>query len=156
MPKDNVVVGIDIGSTKISTIIATLEEENINIIGASSTIECTFGTAPMPFMVLPTNEVTTVFMPTGVTKDHIPFVNILPFALCTSLANPAVAAATAAALGVLTPMPCTPVPTGDWVPGTPTVEIGGAPSIDETCTLSCAFGGVISFITPGQAITIIP
>lgn len=37
MPKDNVVVGIDIGSTKISTIIATLEEENINIIGASAT-----------------------------------------------------------------------------------------------------------------------
>ncbi len=36
MPKDNVAVGIDIGSTKISTIIATIEEEKVNIIGAST------------------------------------------------------------------------------------------------------------------------
>ena len=38
MPKDKVIVGVDIGSTKISTIIATLEdEEKLNIIGAAST-----------------------------------------------------------------------------------------------------------------------
>jgi len=37
MPKDKVIVGIDIGSTKISTIIATVEEEEkLNIIGAAS------------------------------------------------------------------------------------------------------------------------
>ena len=38
MTKDKVIVGIDIGSTKITTIVATIEEEdNLNIIGASST-----------------------------------------------------------------------------------------------------------------------
>lgn len=38
MAKDNVVVGIDVGSTKISTIIATIEDEkSVNIIGASNT-----------------------------------------------------------------------------------------------------------------------
>src|SRR3989344_4251280 len=38
MAKDKVVVGIDIGSTKIATIIATIEEDSqINIIGAAST-----------------------------------------------------------------------------------------------------------------------
>lgn len=37
MTKDKVIVGIDIGSTKISTVIATLEEEqDINIIGAAA------------------------------------------------------------------------------------------------------------------------
>src|SRR3989344_5173368 len=37
MAKDKVVVGIDIGSTKIATIIATIEEDSqINIIGAAT------------------------------------------------------------------------------------------------------------------------
>lgn len=38
MPKDKVVVGIDVGSSKITTVIATLEEHNLaNIIGVSAT-----------------------------------------------------------------------------------------------------------------------
>lgn len=37
MQKDTVVVGIDIGSTKITTIVATVNEEALNIIGVSST-----------------------------------------------------------------------------------------------------------------------
>ena len=44
--------------------------------------------------------------------DNKPFANILPFGLCTSLANPITAAQTAAALGVLTPGACTPVTVG--------------------------------------------
>src|SRR3989344_4216444 len=37
MQKDIVIVGIDIGSTKITTIISTVNEDSLNIIGVSST-----------------------------------------------------------------------------------------------------------------------
>ncbi|HVF14952.1 MAG TPA: DUF4280 domain-containing protein, partial [Acidimicrobiales bacterium] len=83
---------------------------------------CTFGVAPGTLNVLPTG---TNAGPTQVATitDIAPFVNIGPFLLCTSLANPAVATATTAALGVLTPMPCTPVVPAPWAPGSPTVLV---------------------------------
>lgn len=83
--------------------------------------------------------------------DNIPFVNVMPFAMCTSMANPAVAAATAAALGVLTPMPCTPVPAGPWVVGVPTVTIKNMPALDDASTLMCSYAGVIKITFAGQA-----
>ena len=82
--------------------------------------------------------------------DHKPMVNIPPFGLCTSLANPAVASATAAALGVLTPMPCIPNTPAPWVPGVPTVLIAGQPAVDNTCKLFCAYAGVIQVSFAGQ------
>jgi hypothetical protein len=75
---------------------------------------------------------------------------VCPFGACTSLANPAVAAATAAALGVLTPMPCVPVPAGPWLPGAPKTLLKGAPALDMTSKLMCAWGGAIQIINPGQ------
>ena len=40
-------------------------------------------------------------MPAANIMDHVPMVNIMPFGMCITPSNPAVAAATAAALGVL-------------------------------------------------------
>jgi hypothetical protein len=82
--------------------------------------------------------------------DNIPCMNIMPFAMCSSPANPTVAAATAAALGVLTPMPCVPVTAAPWTPGSPTVLIGGMPALNDSSKLMCSFGGVISVNVPGQ------
>jgi hypothetical protein len=110
---------------------------------------CSFGVAPATLMVLPTNRV-LASAPAANIMDTIPFVNILPFGMCTSMANPEVAAATAAALGVLTPMPCIPTPAGPWVPGVPAVLIGDMPAVDITCKLMCSFGGVIQILSPAQ------
>jgi hypothetical protein len=82
--------------------------------------------------------------------------NIPPFGMCQSPSNPTVAAATAAALGVLTPMPCIPATPAPWVPGAPTVTLCNAPALDNTSKLTCIWGGVISFTNPGQTTHMIP
>ncbi len=112
-------------------------------------LTCSFGAAPSTLMVLPINRVLSM-MPVASIMDNKPFLNVLPFGMCTSLANPMVAAATAAALGALTPMPCTPMTPGPWMPGVPTVLVGNAPALDMNAKLTCAYGGVIAINVPGQ------
>ncbi|WP_340065857.1 DUF4280 domain-containing protein [Ascidiimonas aurantiaca] len=115
-----------------------------------ATMTCSFGAAPSSLIVLPTNRVMTSNMPAATIMDNIPIVNIPPFGMCSSLANPTVAAATTAALGVLTPMPCIPATVTPWVPGTTDVLIGNIPSLNDTCSLNCLWGGVISIEQAGQ------
>jgi len=119
-------------------------------------LTCSFGVAPSSLVVLPANRVMTQQVPDATIMDHVPFVNIPPFAMCQSLANPAVASATAAALGVLTPMPCTPVTAAPWTPGSPTVLIGSMPALNNSSTLMCAFGGSITISFAGQATVNVP
>ena len=109
---------------------------------------CTFGMAPSTLNVLPTAQVVSA-MPLASIADTIPFVNIMPFGMCQSMANPMVAAATAAAMGVLTPMPCIPVPAGPWAPGVPQVLVGGNPAVNDQCKLTCADGGKKQFTNYG-------
>jgi len=118
-------------------------------------IQCSFGVAPSSLMVLPQNRVLAT-MPAANIMDNKPFVNILPFGMCTSMANPAVASATAAALGVLTPMPCTPVTPAPWAPGSPKVLIGNMPALNNSSKLMCAYGGVIQITNAGQSKTMVP
>lgn len=117
---------------------------------------CSFGMAPSPLVVLPVNRTLTNNMPAANIMDHIPMVNIMPFGLCTTPTNPTVAAATAAALGVLTPMPCIPVTPAPWVTGAPPVLLGNMPALNNTSTLMCTWGGVIQVINPGQVAEQIP
>ena len=112
-------------------------------------MQCTFGMAPSTFNATP-KMVATSNMQAGIIMDHVPMMNVPPFGMCNSPSNPQVAAATAAALGVLTPMPCVPVLPAPWVPGAPTVLITNQPALDNNCKLNCAWGGVISFTAPGQ------
>lgn len=112
-------------------------------------LQCSFGIAPSSLLVLPQNRVLTQ-TPAANIMDNKPFVNVLPFSMCQSMANPAVAAATAAAFGALTPMPCTPMLPAPWLVGAPTVLIGNMPALDNNSKLICAFGGVIQVTNPGQ------
>ena len=66
------------------------------------------------------------------------------------------AAATAAALGVLTPMPCIPNTPAPWIPGAPTVLLGNMPTLDNTCQLMCLWAGVITFSDAGQETVMVP
>jgi hypothetical protein len=112
-------------------------------------LQCSFGAAPSSLMVLPTNKVLAT-TPAANIMDNKPMLNILPFGVCMSMANPMVAAATAAAMGVLTPMPCIPATAAPWVPGCPKVMIGNMPAVDNSCKLMCNWGGVIQVVSPGQ------
>ena len=106
-------------------------------------LTCSFGMAPSVLNVLPVARVVSN-TPLATIMDNVPLVNVMPFGLCQN----AVAAATAAAMGVLTPMPCIPVIPGPWIPGSPTVLIGGKPALNNTCKLMCAYGGVIQITNP--------
>jgi hypothetical protein len=119
-------------------------------------LQCSFGTAPGTMIVTPENLTNANKQPAATIMDNIPMKNIMPFAMCTSLANPQVAAATAAALGVLTPQPCIPVTTSPWVPGAPTVLISKKPALNNSSKLMCNWAGVISITNPGQFTVNVP
>jgi hypothetical protein len=110
-----------------------------------ATLQCTFGTAPSTFAASGVDVSAT--SPAGVVSDVSPS-NVPPFALCTSLANPQVAAASSA--GPLVPQPCVPV-LGPWTPGSSEVTIGGVPALDDSSQCTCSWGGVITVTAPGQA-----
>lgn len=116
-------------------------------------LQCSFGLAPSTLNALPTPKVMIEGRPAAVITSTITGVNIPPFGMCTSLANPTVAAATAAALGVLTPMPCIPTIAGPWQPGAPTTMIGGMPALTSGSICMCAFGGVVSMTMTGAVKT---
>lgn len=124
-------------------------------VSGGAMLMCSFGMAPGQLMVLPKNMVLHK-MPLANIMDNIPMVNILPFGMCSSLANPTVAAATAAAFGVLTPMPCIPVTTAPWIPGSPTVLIKNMPALNNSCKLMCNWGGVIQITNPSVTTIMVP
>lgn len=113
-----------------------------------ATMMCSFGVAPASLVTMPPTVITGT--PTANNTAFAPIANIPTFGSCTSLANPTVASATSAALGVLTPMPCVPMTTSPWLPGPVKTIDGSMPAADQTCTLMCNWGGVISVLSPGQ------
>jgi hypothetical protein len=119
------------------------------LVTGGSVLQCSFGMTPSTFNALPVNRV-LVNMPAANIMDQKPLLNVLPFGTCCSLANPVVVAATAAALGVLTPMPCIPATVAPWIVGVPKVLIGNMPVVNNTTKLMCMWGGVISVTYAGQ------
>jgi|SRR5580704_7119350 hypothetical protein len=122
---------------------------------AGAMMTCSFGAAPSSLVVLPLHR-TLTGSPAANIMDNKPMMNVPPFAMCQSLANPMVAAATAAALGVLTPMPCVPMTTAPWVVGSPTVLLDSMPTLNDSSMLICNWGGVIQLSMAGQMTVMVP
>ena len=110
---------------------------------------CSFGVAPCPLMVSSQQTVMVSNMLQATIMDN----KFPTFGMCSNLANPTVAAATSAAMGVLTPMPCVPAIVAPWVPGAPTVLVGGKPLLNNTSKLMCNYGGIIQVnMTPALTV----
>lgn len=118
-------------------------------------MQCSQGVAPSTLVPTPKTVMTSNMVAANIL-DHIPIVNIPPFGMCRSPANPMVAAATAAAMGVLTPMPCIPATPAPWTPGAPTVLLCGAPALNDSSKLMCIWAGTISINMAGQVTHQIP
>jgi hypothetical protein len=70
--------------------------------------------------------------------------------------EPAVAAATAAALGVLTPQPSVPSTTSAWTPGASAVTVGASAdkALTDDSTCSCTWAGIVSVKNAGSSLEI--
>jgi hypothetical protein len=122
------------------------------LVAAGAQLMCTMGTTPSPLTLLPGPPHDALApLPLAVVTDFVPMTNIKSFGMCNSPANPQVAAATAAASGVLTPQPCIPATAAPWAPPSPTVLISGVPAFDQTSTCQCTWIGTIGVVSPAQA-----
>lgn len=112
-------------------------------------LKCSFGLAPSSLMVVtPPRPMIQNKLKANI-MDNKPMMNILPFGMCNSMANPMVVAATSAAMGVLTPMPCIPVLPAPWIPGGKEM-VANFPALVDNCKLMCAYGGSIEIKFPGH------
>jgi hypothetical protein len=57
---------------------------------------------------------------------------------------------------VPTPMPCIPMTSAPWMPGSATALVGGMPSLQNSSKLMCQWGGVIQILVPGQFTVMVP
>lgn len=126
-----------------------------NLVNMGSMLKCNKGMAPSTLICTQAPTVSAVAPVAATIMDFAPMENILPFGMCMSQANPEVAAATAAAMGVLTPMPCVPVTT-PWSPGDPMVTIGpaGFAALDAASKCMCAWGGEITIQTTDEVVSV--
>lgn len=119
-------------------------------------LKCTFGAIPSSLLVAAADRVNAGKNPAASIMDFRSMSNIMPFGMCSSLANPQVAAATSAAAGVLTPQPCIPNVVAPWIPGSPTVTVGKKTALSNTSTCNCLWAGLITIVQPGQATVNVP
>jgi hypothetical protein len=119
------------------------------LITATAELKCTFGSAPAVLNV-PEPSALCGGKPVATVQAIAPAVNVPSFGMCSSEANPAVASATAAADGTLTPMPCAPAIAAPWEPGSPTVLVAGVPVLTQTSECLCVWAGVVTIASPGQ------
>ena len=115
-------------------------------------LTCSFGLAPSVFVAteMPGKPVVNEAFTAATIVEIVPIANVPPFGMCSSEVNPEVIAATAAALGALTPMPCVPVIVAPWAPPSALLMADGLllATVESRC--ECAWGGMISVAAPAE------
>ena len=119
-----------------------------NFVCQGAMLQCSFGMAPSTLNVIVPLRPKCGNMLMANIMDNIPMVNIMPFGMCQSMANPT----TAAAMGVLTPMPCIPVIAAPWTPGGQ-VKVMNMPALINNAKCMCNWGGQISVVNPSGSMT---
>ena len=115
-----------------------------------ATLKCSFGSATSKLMMTPQHRIQQGGKFKANIGDAKPAANIMPFGQCKSPANPLVAAATAAANGVLQPQPCTPICVA-WIGGHAKLLVDKMPALTNKDHLLCTFGqGMIEIKDSGQ------
>jgi hypothetical protein len=117
-------------------------------------LKCSQGSSPGTLTVLPTIGTDADEQPMATENDYRPMVNVGSFGMCQTQVNPQVAAATAAAQGVLTPQPCVPVITSAWSPSSSVVTIQGTAALQDDSKCNCSWTGSIEITDPGTAVEI--
>lgn len=117
-------------------------------------LKCSFAMPPgiTNYNVIPDNSKMIDNMHAANILDNVPMAEIPPFGMCMAPTNPQFIAATAAALGTPTPVPCVPIFPAPWVPGAiaPPVMLVNQPALDDTSVLLCMWLGVVSVAYAGQ------
>lgn len=113
-------------------------------------IQCSCGDRISTLTVFPDRTIWLTGQPQANISDHISMQNIAPFGRCHTTAYPYTAAATAAAHGKLTPMPCVPATPFPWMGGKNDVLLKGQPALLKSSTLKCIYGGTITITFDGQ------
>jgi hypothetical protein len=124
------------------------------LVAHGAKLKCDQGLAPGVLTVLPISMADGGLVPAATVMDNLPMVNIAPFGMCKTQANPMVAAATAAAMGALTPMPCIPVVTAPWSPGSSGTQVAGQKVLTDDSKCSCMWSGSISVTDPGSGVDV--
>lgn len=120
------------------------------LLSSTTNLTCTMGLTPSPLNILPVNAVFGQFLPLATMMDNKPLLNIMPFGLCKSPANPMVAAIIASSLGAVTQGPCIPATFAPWVSSKPVIMIKNFPCITINDQLICSYGGMIKAVAPSQ------
>lgn len=119
-----------------------------------ATLGCSHGSTTGPLSIALGRRATAGNALVATVRDHASLMNIAPFGMCSSLANPRVAAATAAAQGKLTPQFCVPHTPTQWSQSDGAVDLDGVDALHEGATCGCAWGGRIQVRHTPEASTI--
>lgn len=119
-------------------------------------IKCSCGDKTSSLTVYPDRTVFLTENPMANISDHVSLYHIAPFGKCHTTKYPATGSATSANHGCLTPMPCIPGTTSEWINGKNDYIINGKPALLKSSYCRCQWGGIITIVDDGQAETSSP